>query len=102
MSTHTNHSRTPFLAPLALGLALAAGPASGQQVHLTTETYGQASGDTPGADLGLVLELVDGGTADARLRLFGGMPGHPAAIVVSASKVESAPAPNGAVVLVGP
>lgn len=87
----------PLLACLALGAALHA-----QGQPLAGETYGRASGDSPHAELGLVLELVDPGSPDARLRLFGGLPGQPAAIVVSTTKTESAPAPNGAIALVGP
>lgn len=91
-----------FPALVALALALPAGPAAGQDSALAAETYGRASGDTPLPELGLVLELVDGGTPDARLRLFGGLPGQPATILVSTTKVAAAPAPNGAIALVGP
>jgi len=85
---------------LALGLSLPTPLAA--QAALRAETYGRPSGDLPLEELGLVLELVDPGTPAARLRLFGGLPGHPAAIVVSASKVEPAPEASGTLALVGP
>jgi len=91
------------LAALPLGLAALASPAAAQEPTYAAETYGVATGDVPLPDLGLVLELVDNGTPEARLRLFGGCPGHPAAIFVSMSRSEEpAPGPaNGASALVG-
>lgn len=65
------------------------------------ETYGRASGDTPLQGLGLVLELVDAGTPDARVRLFGAPAGHAATILVSTSRAESA-GPRGSTMYVGP
>jgi hypothetical protein len=101
MNTSSLTKTIPFLACLALGAAVQAST-SAQGQPLVAETYGRASGDTPHAELGLVLEFVDPGTPAARLRLFGGLPGQPATIVVSATKTESAPAANGAIALVGP
>ena len=71
---------TTTLALLALGSL-----ASAQETPFPTysaETYGSVSGDVPMRGLGLVLELVDGGTAAPKLRLFGGVPGQPASILV--------------------
>lgn len=100
MNTRTRPAA--FLLPtfLTLGLSLSAPLAA--QASLRAETYGRPSGDVPLEELGLVLELVDPGTPAARLRLFGGLPGHPATIVVSASKAEPAPAASGTLALVGP
>ena len=101
---HLAHRPRNPRSPLFLALALSASASTGsaQEARLGAETYGRASGDAPHTELGLVLELVDPGTPDARLRLFGGIPGQPATIVLSATKVESNPAPNGAITLVGP
>lgn len=46
-------------------------------------TYGRASGDLPMPGFGLILELVGGDTPRPSLRLFGGIPGNHASIVIS-------------------
>ncbi len=103
MSTPSKPFQIPFsLAFLVVGLASAALPAAAQSPTLAAETYGRASGDAPHPELGLVLELVDPGTPDARLRLFGGLPGHPATIVISATPAAAPAGASGAVTLVGP
>jgi len=73
----------PFTTSLAL-LALGS-LASAQETSFPTysaETYGSVSGDVPMRGLGLVLELVDGATPAPKLRLFGGVPGQAASILL--------------------
>lgn len=85
-----SRSRSPRVlraSAAGLGLALLAGAAGAQ--GFSTETFGSASGDVPLRGLGLVLELVDADTEAPRLRLFGGIPGHPATILVSTIPAES-------------
>lgn len=72
------------LAALALAVLASAAPGQG----LTSETFGSVSGDVPFRGLGLVLELVGADTEHPRLRLFGGLPGHPAAILLASGRAE--------------
>ena len=75
---------------LALGVAIttlvvpvtaAADESEFTPYHATT--YGRASGDVPLPGFGLILELVGGDSAQPRLRLFGGIPGNYASILIS-------------------
>jgi hypothetical protein len=100
MSTRPN----PFLPlPWLAGLALLAPAAlAGEAPSLTAETFGAASGDVPMRGLGLVLELVQEEGVSPVLRLFGGAPGHPATILVSAGRRATPLAgPRGTSLLVG-
>ncbi|HEX6883515.1 MAG TPA: hypothetical protein VF530_09050 [Planctomycetota bacterium] len=99
---NTRTKTCAFLLPTLLALGLVVPAHGAAQSPLRAETYGRPSGDVPLDELGLVLELVGGGTTEARLRLFGGLPGHPAAIVVSASRPGAGAEASGAMPLVGP
>lgn len=91
--------RPVFLAALAL---LAPASLASDGAGLAAETFGRASGDVPLRGLGLVLELVQDGSDAPTLRLFGGAPGHPAAILVSTEKRATPLAgPRGTQLLVG-
>lgn len=52
-------------------------------------TYGRASGDVSLPGFGLILELVGGDTPSPRLRLFGGIPGNHASILISGTPTEA-------------
>lgn len=102
MHTTTDRITSPALFA-CLTLALTAGSAAAQGQSLTTETFGRATGDVPAPGLGLVLELVGAQSEAPRLRLMGGLPGHPATILISATQPEASVAgPRGAELLVGP
>jgi hypothetical protein len=101
--TTTTHPMTASALLGTLILALSTGRAAAQEARLSAETYGRASGDVPAPGLGLVLELVGLESEAPRLRLLGGLPCHPATIVLSAQRPEAPHAgPRGAELLVGP
>ena len=96
------HASRSLIRSLSASLLLA-GAIAAQGTSLETETWGRASGDVPLPGLGLVLELHDPGTPAARLVLSGGSAGHPAAIVLSATKPAGpASGARGTTTLVGP
>lgn len=96
-------SKTALALALAAALlarpALAADPA---RVDYRAETYGRASGTTPLPGIGLVLELVDGDTPSARLRLFGGVPGNPASIVIAQGRASAVDASGARALVAAP
>ena len=96
-----------LLSPLALALSAALlAPAAGagdsaEFIPYESETYGTATGDIALPFVGgLILELVNGDTATPSLRLFGGIPGHSAAIMVAADKTSVVDA-NGTALIAG-
>lgn len=102
MQPTITHRIPTFLAGLALLAPLGLAAQAPHGSRLTAETFGSASGDVPLPGLGLVLELVDGHTDQPRLRLFGGVPGHPAAILVAGERAAQAGVgPHGTQLLLG-
>lgn len=98
MSTFRNPTSKRSALIAAALLAATAAPGSAAAATYQSETYGRASGDTPLPSLGLVLELVDGDTTAPKLRLFGGVPGNAATILVSGA-ADAVAGPHGSTVL---
>lgn len=74
---------------VALAAVLAGAAPQNQRVQpYDSETYGRSSGAHMVLEQGLLIELVGQDTADPRLRVFGGVPGNAAGIMVAGSQIE--------------
>ena len=89
--------RSLRIAPLIAAAALSA---SAQEVHFEAEAFGVPSGPGVIRALGPILELVPDPAGPGSLRLFGGVPGEPAAVRIGRT-VSADPGPDGTTSLVG-